>query len=130
MTFKSHIMALRTVNKGERVGYGGSWLAKKTCLIATIAVGYGDGYPRHAVTGTPVLIGGEKVPLVGRVSMDSINVDVSQCSHVNIGDEVTLWGVGLPIDEVAEKSGTISYELMCSITNRVKRVMKGVANGE
>lgn len=130
MTFKSHITALRTVNKGECVGYGGSWLAERTSLIATVGVGYGDGYPRQAVFGTPVLIGDERAPLVGRVSMDSINIDVSQCAHANIGDEVTLWGTGLPIDEVAEQSGTISYELMCSITNRVKRVMKGVVDGK
>lgn len=130
MTFNSRVIALRSVKKSEKVGYGGCWVAEKTSLIATVGAGYGDGYPRHAVTGTPVLIGGQRVPLVGRVSMDSINVDASQCKNIKVGDTVTLWGEGLPIDEVAQMSETISYELMCGITGRVSRVVKGAINGE
>jgi len=124
MTFKSRVIALRAVRKGQCVGYGASWQAPQACLIATIAVGYGDGYPRHAEVGTPVLINGQDAPLVGRVSMDSINVDVSELSSVRVGDAVTLWGEGLPIERVAEKSTAISYELMCGITARVNRVYK------
>mgnify|MGYP003385558747 CR=1 FL=1 len=124
MTFKSRVIALRAVRKGQCVGYGSSWQAQQACLIATIAVGYGDGYPRHAEVGTPVLINGQDAPLVGRVSMDSINVDVTELSSVRVGDAVILWGEGLPIERVAEKSTAISYELMCGITARVNRVYK------
>ncbi|ORU92047.1 MAG: alanine racemase [Cycloclasticus sp. symbiont of Bathymodiolus heckerae] len=130
MTLKSSVISLRTVSKGDCVGYGGSWTAQRTSLIATVGIGYGDGYPRHAVTGTPVLIGGQKAPLVGRVSMDSISIDVSQCEGVAVGDVATLWGDGLPIDEIAEKSDAISYELMCGITERVTRIVKGLSDGE
>jgi alanine racemase len=77
-----------------------------------------------------VLVAGQKAPLVGRVSMDSINIDVSQCDNIQVGDEVVLWGAGLPIEDVANKSATISYELMCGITDRVARVIKGVGDGE
>lgn len=130
MTLKSSVISLRTVNKGQSVGYGATWQAKRTRLIATVGIGYGDGYPRHASIGTPVLVAGQKAPLVGRVSMDSINIDVSQCKKIRVGDEVILWGDGLPIEEVAEKSETISYDLMCGITNRVTRVIKEAADGE
>ena len=130
MTLKSRVISLRTVKKASCVGYGARWQAKRTSLIATVAIGYGDGYPRHASTGTPVLVAGQIAPLVGCVSMDSITVDISQCNKVQIGDEVVLWGRGLPIEEVAEKSGTISYELMCGITNRVTRSIKGGSGGE
>jgi len=124
MTLRSRVISLRTVKKAACVGYGATWQAKRTSLIATIAIGYGDGYPRHAPTGTPVLVAGQVAPLVGCVSMDSITVDISQCSNIQIGDDVVLWGGGLPIEEVAEKSGTISYELMCGITNRVARSIR------
>ena len=130
MTFKSQVISLKTIKKGSFVGYGATWQAERTRLIATIGVGYGDGYPRHASVGTPVLVAGQKATLVGRVSMDSISVDVSQCHNIQIGDEVVLWGVGLPIEEVAEKSNTISYDLMCGITSRVTRVIKEVDDGE
>jgi alanine racemase len=130
MTLKSNVVSLRSVKKGQSVGYGASWAPNRTSLIATIGVGYGDGYPRHAAHGTPVVIGGQKAPLVGRVSMDSINVDVSQCRNISIGDEAILWGEGLPIDEVAENSETISYELMCGITERVNRRYQESDNGE
>ncbi|MDF1688840.1 MAG: alanine racemase [Cycloclasticus sp.] len=130
MTLKSSVISLQTVKKGEYVGYGATWKAKRTSLIATVGVGYGDGYPRHAEAGTRVLVAGQKAPLVGRVSMDSINIDVSQCDNIQVGDEVVLWGAGLPIEDVANKSATISYELMCGITDRVARVIKGVGDGE
>jgi len=130
MTLKSSVISLRTVKKGQCVGYGATWQAKRTSLIATIGIGYGDGYPRHAATGTPVLVAGQKAALVGRVSMDSINVDISQCEGIKVGDEVVLWGHGLAVEEVAEKSDTISYDLMCGITDRVRRIIKGTVDGE
>lgn len=124
MTLESSVISLRVVEKGGCVGYGSSWTAEKTSLIATIGIGYGDGYPRHATAATPVKIAGQKAPLVGRVSMDAITVDVSQCRDISIGDKAVLWGCGLPIDEVAEKCGTVSYELMCGVTDRVTKMYK------
>lgn len=130
MTLVSKVISLHTVKKGQRVGYGGSWTAAKTSLIATIGIGYGDGYPRHAITGTPVVIAGQKAHLVGRVSMDTINADVGHCRDIRVGDEVVLWGNGLPIDEIAEKSNTISYELMCGVTERARRIVREKDDGE
>ena len=90
--------------------------------IGVVGVGYGDGYPRHAPVGTPVLVNGQHLPLIGRVSMDMITVDLRQQPGVQVGDPVVLWGDGLPVEVIAESSGTISYELFCGITNRVRRV--------
>jgi len=130
MTFKSRVISLRKLSKGQCVGYGASWVAPRACLIATIGVGYGDGYPRHAEVGTPVLINGLHAPLVGRVSMDSITVDASQCVDIKVGDEAVLWGNDLPIEQVANMSGTISYDLMCGITERVKRIYWSADDGK
>ncbi len=120
MTLQSEIIALKQLHTGEGVGYGQSWSAQKPCVIATVAIGYGDGYPRHAKNGTPVLIHGQKVPLVGRVSMDMLTCDVTQLDHVAVGDKVTLWGTGLPADEIADYCDTIAYELFCQVTQRVR----------
>ncbi len=123
MAFYSQIISLKWIDKNETVGYGNSWQAARETLIAIVAVGYGDGYPRHAKNGTPVLIEGKKVPLVGRVSMDMISVDVTDIADlVEIGAEVMLWGKGLPVDEVAESANTIGYELLCGITERVPKI--------
>ncbi len=130
MTFKASILSLRKLSKGQSVGYGASWVAQRACLIATVGAGYGDGYPRHARAGTPVLVNGLNAPLVGRVSMDSITVDVSQCPNVMVRDEVILWGEGLPIEDVANMSETISYDLMCGVTERVERIYWGVDDGK
>jgi alanine racemase len=121
MTMRSRIIAIQSVTAGETVGYGATWTATQASQIAVVAVGYGDGYPRHARTGTPVLINGERCALVGRVSMDMITVDLGE-THAQVGDEVVLWGEGLDIDEVARFAGTISYELCCRLTNRPKRI--------
>lgn len=120
MTLTSRLIAIRTLKRGEPVGYGGSWVAPQDTRIGVVAVGYGDGYPRHARNGTPVLVGGHRVPLVGRVSMDMITVDLGQLP-VSIGESCVLWGEGLPADEVAAHAGTISYELFCKVTARVRR---------
>lgn len=119
MTLQSSVIAKRTLSKGDKVGYGGNWVAEKNTTIAVIAIGYGDGYPRHAKNGTPVLLNGRIVPLIGRVSMDMITVDLGDNSTDEIGDIATLWGNGLPIEQVAEWATTIPYELLCNISRRV-----------
>ena len=121
MTLTSEIIAIRDVPKGSSVGYGSSWTAKEDCKIATVCVGYGDGYPRQAPSGTPVLINGSRAPLAGRVSMDMITVDISNIS-AKIGDEVILWGDGLPLNEIADTANTIGYELTARMPKRVPRI--------
>ncbi|VAW43879.1 Alanine racemase [hydrothermal vent metagenome] len=123
MRLESEVIAIKWVKSGEFVGYGNDWQASKDTCIAVIAIGYGDGYPRHAVTGTPVLVDGKRVPLIGRVSMDMITVDITKYSdEITIGSLATLWGGGLSIDEVAKYANTISYELLCGITSRVPMI--------
>jgi alanine racemase len=119
MELMSTVIALRTVQRGERVGYGGVWRAREDSRIAIAAIGYGDGYTRHLGSGTPVLVRGRRAPLAGRVSMDMIAVDVTLIPETRVGDEVTLWGAGLPVEELARQAGTIPYELLCSVTQRV-----------
>ncbi len=123
MQLQSEVISIKTVQVGESVGYGNTWTAKRKSVVGVVAVGYGDGYPRHAPNGTPVLINGEKLPLVGRVSMDMITVDLTDArQEIKIGDIAILWGQGLSVDEVAEYSGTIGYELLCAVTQRVPMV--------
>ena len=119
MTLKSQLIATRACKQGENVGYGGHWVAPHDTILGVVAVGYGDGYPRMAPEGTPVLVNGRRVPIVGRVSMDMITVDLGPGAHDKSGDEVTLWGEGLPVEQVAEKIGTIPYELLTRLTARV-----------
>lgn len=121
MSLYSQVISLHTVKKGEAVGYGRRFVANKDTLIAVVAIGYGDGYPRHAIDGTPVFVNNQPCKLVGRVSMDMITVDVSECSGVNIGSPVELWGEHVSVDEVAAHSQTIAYELFCRLTTRVPR---------
>lgn len=119
MTLKSRLIALRDIKAGESVGYGAHWTAHQDTKIAVVAIGYGDGYPRMAPQGTPVLINGRLVPLVGRVSMDMLTVDLGSNSADKVGDDVTLWGEGLPATQVAKHIGTIAYELVTRLTARV-----------
>ncbi|MCJ8170223.1 alanine racemase [Atopomonas sediminilitoris] len=121
MSLRSQVLALRDVPAGDSVGYAASWVATSQARIATVACGYADGYPRHAPAGTPVVINGQRAPLVGRVSMDLITVDVTALADVAVGDAVELWGAQLPVDEVAAAAGTISYELLSKVTARVPR---------
>jgi len=115
MVLKSHIIAIKTVGVGESIGYGSCWTSQRKSQVAVVAIGYGDGYPRHAGNGTPVMINGHVCPLVGRVSMDMITVDITDFDNpVAIGDEVELWGEGIDVAEVAANSGTIAYELLCN----------------
>ena len=122
MTLKSRLIAIRKVSKGESVGYGAAWVAEQDTFIGVIAIGYGDGYPRNAPSGTPVLINQRIVPLAGRVSMDMITVDLGSQPDEVLGDEAILWGDGLPIEKIAKLAGTIAYELLCNITQRVEHV--------
>lgn len=118
MTLRSRLVAVRDIPGGDSVGYGEQWRAPGAARIGTVAIGYGDGYPRHAANGTPVLIGDKRATLAGRVSMDYISVDLSRLPEVQIGDDVVLWGEGLPVEEVAGMSGTIAYELLTGVRSR------------
>ncbi|ROS04585.1 alanine racemase [Sinobacterium caligoides] len=123
MTLRSAIIALREVDRGESVGYGRTWVAPKRSKIATVAIGYGDGYPRHAISGTPVWIKDQRAELVGRVSMDMLSIDVSHIENVAIGDEVELWGTNICVNEVASYAGTIGYELLARMPMRTPRIV-------
>ena len=126
MTLAAPILAIRTIETGETVGYNGNWQAKRKSVIATIGAGYGDGYPRHAPNGTPVHIHGQRAPLTGNVSMDTLSVDftdlVNQGIQVETGDSAELWGEHISANEVAQLSETIAYELFTSISQRVARI--------
>jgi alanine racemase len=119
MTLASEIIGVQHLQPGERVGYGFTYEAGQEMTIGVVACGYADGYPRHAPSGTPVLVAGQRTRTVGRVSMDLICVDISDIQEAYIGTPVTLWGEGLPCDEVALSAGTVSYELLCALAPRV-----------
>ncbi|MEG9490009.1 alanine racemase [Mannheimia indoligenes] len=119
MTLSSSLIAVRTHKAGEPVGYGGAWVSPKDTKLGVIAMGYGDGYPRNAPEGTPVLVNGRIVPIVGRVSMDMLTVDLGADSQDKVGDKVIFWGEKLLIEDVAKHIGVISYELITKLTPRV-----------
>jgi alanine racemase len=120
MTLESEIIAVRDIAAGEHVGYGCIFTADQPMRIGVVACGYADGYPRHAPTGTPVLVDGVRARLLGRPSMDKICVDLTDCPKVSHGGTpVTLWGESLSADEVAAAAGTVSYELFCALAARV-----------
>jgi alanine racemase len=119
MTLETTVIALREVPAGETVGYGGAWRAQRSSRIAILAAGYGDGLLRSLPSGAPVLINDERMPLVGRVSMDLIAVDVTDLSHCQVGDPAELWGSRLPVEELATAARTIPYELLCGVSQRV-----------
>ena len=132
MTLASRIIGTQDLNAGDSVGYGSSFTADRPMRIGIVACGYADGYPRCAPTGTPVLVNGMRTRTVGRVSMDMITVDLSALQHAGVeagyGSEVTLWGRArhgavLPIDEVAHAAGTVGYELMCALAQRVPAIV-------
>ena len=120
MTLRSHVIAVKDLEVGEQVGYGGNWTAARPTRLAVAAVGYGDGYPRNLPSGTPALVNGERAGLVGRVSMDMVGIDVTDLMRPpKLGDPVVLWGEGLPVEEIAVWAQTIPYELLCGISQRV-----------
>jgi alanine racemase len=124
MTLKSEIIGIQHLEQGDTVGYGSRFVAPGPMTVGVVACGYADGYPRHAEQGTPVLVDGVRTTLVGRVSMDMMTVDLTPVANAHVGSKVTLWGDGLPVDEVAQAAGTIGYELMCALAPRV-RVREG-----
>lgn len=119
----ARLIAVNEVPAGDAVGYGATWRASRPSRIGVVAIGYGDGYPRHAPSGTPVAVKGVRTGLAGRVSMDMLTVDVTDIPAAQPGDEVELWGDLVSVDDVAAACGTISYELFCQVTPRVRRVM-------
>ncbi|MDA8092496.1 MAG: alanine racemase [Betaproteobacteria bacterium] len=119
MTLVSRVIAVQAVQAGERVGYGGSFEVPHAMRLGVVACGYADGYPRHAGTGTPALVDGRRTRLIGRVSMDMLCVDLTDLPSAGVGSAVTLWGEGLPVEEVAVAAGTIGYELLCALAPRV-----------
>jgi alanine racemase len=119
MTLSSRIVATQELRAGDEVGYGALFRAKHDMRIGIVACGYADGYPRHAANGTPILVDGQRIMTLGRVSMDMLYVDLSTLPQAVAGSRVVMWGDGLPIEEVACAAGTVSYELMCALSKRV-----------
>ena len=124
MTLQTEVIAVKDVREGETVGYGGAWRAARHSRMAVVAAGYGDGYPRSVESGTPLLINGRRAPIVGRVSMDMITVDVTDLPSVATGDPVVLWGEGVPVEEISRHAGTIPYELICGVSQRVQHELR------
>jgi alanine racemase len=131
MQLRSQIIDIQELKKGDHVGYGGRYQAPENMRIGVIACGYADGYPRHAEDGTPVWVDGGGVqgdglicPIVGQVSMDMLTVDLREAPNAKIGSIVELWGNEVPVDDVAQMSGTIGYELICALATRVPVVIK------
>lgn len=124
MTFSSQLIAIQSVAKGQKVGYGGTWTAKSDTRIGIVAAGYGDGYPQQAKNGTPVRVNDQLCSLVGRVSMDMLAIDLKSNMGVAIGDPITLWGEGLPVEMVAKHCNTSPYELLTSMTARPRAKQK------
>ncbi|WP_303759952.1 alanine racemase [Alcanivorax jadensis] len=120
--FTARLIAINEVQPGDTVGYGATWTAARPGRIGVVAAGYGDGYPRHAPSGTPAAVNGQPTVLVGRVSMDMLTIDLNGI-QADIGDEVELWGDDVDVDKVARACGTISYELFCQITGRPERII-------
>ncbi len=124
MTLRSRLITIRDLKAGESIGYGATYVCDRDTRMGTVSIGYGDGYPRSAINGTPVLVqtasGSVRTRMIGRVSMDMITIDLTGIDEAQVDDEVTLWGEGLCADEVARAAGTISYELFCKVTPRVQ----------
>lgn len=124
MTLESRLIAVRDLEAGEAVGYGAAWIAPHATRMGIVAIGYADGYPRHTPSGTPVAVNGQRVPLIGRVSMDMLAVDLGTLPAARVGDPVELWGALVSVDEVARAGGSISYELLTGVTARVPRIYR------
>jgi alanine racemase len=124
MTLSSKIISSHTVKAGESIGYGDSLIVEKDTRVGITAIGYGDGYPRSAPSGTPVWCQGKYLQTLGRISMDMLCIDISEQPDIDIGSEVELWGEHVNVNEIANLCNTISYELFCQLTPRVKRMYK------
>ena len=119
MTLSSELIAVRELRPGDSVGYGCTFIASRPMRVGVVACGYADGYPRHAPTGTPVLVCGRRTRTVGRVAMDMLFADLTGIKEAAVGSPVTVWGEGISADEVAASAGTVSYELLCALSPRV-----------
>jgi len=126
MTLKTKLISIKEHCRGQPVGYGATWRAPLATRIGIAAIGYGDGYPRHAPSGASVLVNGKFAALAGRVSMDMLAIDLGAESEARVGDSVILWGEGLPVEVIARHAGTIAYELLCGITKRVHVEVVGI----
>jgi alanine racemase len=124
MCLQSEVFAVKTLQPGEALGYGGTFIAEQPTRVGLVALGYADGYPRSAPTGTPVAIDGQPSRLIGRVSMDMLNVDLTSLPEAGIGSRVELWGPQIDINTVAQCANTIAYELLCNV-KRVQRIYTG-----
>ncbi len=124
MTLESRIISVQELKPGDTAGYGGMFRAERATRIGVVACGYADGYPRHAPTGSPILVDGKLTRTVGRVSMDMLCVDVTGMPEARAGSRVVLWGEGLPVERVAEAAGTVGYQLLCALAPRVRIVEK------
>jgi alanine racemase len=124
MTLASELIAVREIAHGESVGYGAAFTAQSPTRIGVVACGYADGYPRHAPTGTPVLVGDRLTRTLGRVSLDMLCVDLTGCDGAQVGARVVLWGKGNPVENVAAAAGTVGYELLCALAPRVRVIEK------
>ncbi len=126
MSWYSHIAHIKTLPKGRRISYGGDYITRDDTVVATVAVGYGDGYPRLLSDKSCVLVKGERAPVIGRVCMDQMMIDITHIKGVNVGDKVTLMGKDgnqiIFAEELADLAGTINYEIVCGIAPRVPRV--------
>jgi alanine racemase len=125
MQFEARLIATKPLRAGDRVGYKGAYTADSDTMLGIISAGYGDGYSRHFRSGTPVLINGRRVPVIGNVSMDMIAVDLGDDPADQVGDIATLWGEGLPVEEVAPFADAIPYELVCGVMNREESEIVG-----
>ncbi|MCC7258849.1 MAG: alanine racemase [Gammaproteobacteria bacterium] len=124
MSFETRLIAVRHLPRGRRVGYGGEWQARRDSLVGVAAAGYADGYPWHTPCNTPVLVAGRRAPVIGRVSMDLISIDLTDLPPARPGDRVVLWGDGLPVEEVAACTGRIAWDLLAGVSPRVMRLVE------
>ncbi len=120
MQLQSELIAIKSCKKNQGVGYNATWICPEDMLVGVVAIGYGDGYPRHASNGTPVIVNGVRTQIIGNVSMDMLTVDLRPVANARIGDQVILWGKQLPVERIAESAGTIAYELLTRINPRVR----------
>jgi len=125
MTLSTQLIGVQNISVGEAVGYNGIWRAQRPSRIGIAAIGYGDGFPRATRNGAPVLVGGREAPVAGRVSMDMISIDITDLPQAKAGDEVIVWGEGLPAEKLAPYADTTCYELVCRVTSRVPLLWKG-----
>jgi alanine racemase len=122
MSMVSELISIKTLKRGDPVGYGAGWRCPADMPVGIVAAGYGDGYPRHAVSGTPIIVKGRRACIIGNISMDMLAVDLRSVPEARIGDPVELWGAQLPIEEIARRAGTIPYELLCGVHKRLEFV--------